>query len=224
MNYGFIKAAAIIPQVLPANTEFNREEIVKAVKEAASRGANFALLPELSLTGYTCGDLFLNPLLINAALKQLLTAAQQTKALDIVIILGLPLLFEGKLINAAAVLHKGEIMGIVPKTFLPNYKEFYEKRYFSSAADIQNKTIIIGGKEIPLGTDLLFKTKDAVFTVEICEDLWAPIPPSSFAAQAGAEIIFNLSASDELTGKYQYLKSLANQQSARCMAGYNASA
>lgn len=220
MNYGFIKAAAIIPQVLPANTEFNREEIVKAVKEAASRGANFALLPELSLTGYTCGDLFLNPLLINAALKQLLTAAQQTKALDIVIILGLPLLFEGKLINAAAVLYKGEVLGISPKTFLPNYKEFYEKRYFSSAADIQNKTIIIGGKEIPLGTDLLFKTKDAVFTVEICEDLWAPIPPSSFAAQAGAEIIFNLSASDELTGKYQYLKSLASQQSARCLAGY----
>lgn len=220
MNYGFIKAAAIIPQVLPANTEFNREEIVKAVKEASSRGANFALLPELSLTGYTCGDLFLNPLLINSALEQLLITAKQTKALDIVIILGLPLLFEGKLINAAAVLHKGEIMGIVPKTFLPNYKEFSEKRYFSSAADIQNKMITIGGKEVPLGADLLFKTKDAAFTVEICEDLWAPIPPSSFAAQAGAEIIFNLSASDELTGKYLYLKDLVKQQSARCLAGY----
>ena len=146
MNYGFIKAAAIIPQVLPANTEFNREEIVKAVKEAASRGANFALLPELSLTGYTCGDLFLNPLLINSALEQLLITAKQTKALDIVTILGLPLLFEGKLLNAAAVLYKGEVLGISPKTFLPNYKEFYEKRYFSSAADIQNKTIIISGK------------------------------------------------------------------------------
>ena len=220
MNYGFIKAAAIIPQVLPANTEFNREEIVKAVKEAATRGADFALLPELALTGYTCGDLFLNPLLSNSALQQLLIAAKQTKALDIVIILGLPFSFEGKLLNAAAVLHKGQIMGIVPKTFLPNYKEFYEKRYFFSAADIKNKTVNIEGKEIPLGADLLFKTKNAVFCAEICEDLWATLPPSSYAATAGAEIIFNLSASDELTGKYRYLKDLIRQQSARCMAGY----
>lgn len=220
MNYGFLKIAAIIPRVSPADTIFNREEIVKTVKEAAARGANFALLPELSLTGYTCGDLFLNPLLLNSALEQLLTAAKQTKALDIVIILGLPLSFENKILNAAAVLHKGEIKGIIPKTFLPNYKEFYEKRYFAPASSVKSETINIGGKDIPLGSDLLFKTKDTVFCAEICEDLWAPIPPSSFAAQAGAEIIFNLSASDELAGKYQYLKDLVKQQSARCRAGY----
>ena len=220
MNYGFIKAAAIIPQVLPANTEFNRAEIVKAVKEASSRGANFALLPELSLTGYTCGDLFLNPLLINSALEQLLITAKQTKALDIVIILGLPLLFEGKLLNAAAVLHKGEIMGIVPKTFLPNYKEFYEMRWFASGLHYDTTVTLCGQTDIPVSPRLVFDTPACRFGIEICEDMWAPIPPSSRLAMEGADIIFNMSADNEGTGKHAYVRSLISQQSARCLAGY----
>lgn len=220
MNYGFLKTAAVIPQVLPADIEFNREALVRSAKAAAEQGAEIILFPELCLTGYTCGDMFLNGLLLKKAQEQLLKTAELTKELDCVIILGLPLVCGTAVINAAAVLYKGEILGVIPKTYLPNYKEFYEKRYFTSAADVKEKYIELAGKQIPLGANLIFKINGAGFAVELCEDLWAPLPPSSFAALAGAEIIFNLSATNELAGKNAYLKTLISQQSARCISGY----
>lgn len=220
MNYGFVKVASAIPQVLPADIEFNRGAIVRAAQSASQNGAEIILFPELCLTGYTCGDMFLNGLLLKKAEEELFKTAELTKELNSVIIIGLPLACSNALINAAAVLFKGEILGIVPKTYLPNYKEFYEKRYFSSATELKNKTIELAGKQIPLGSDLLFKTQGAVFGIELCEDLWAPVPPSSFAALAGAQIIFNLSASNELAGKNAYLKDLIARQSAGCISGY----
>lgn len=220
MNYGFVKTAAVIPQVLPADIEFNRGAIVRAAETASQKGAEIILFPELCLTGYTCGDMFLNELLLKKSEEELLKTAELTKELDSVIIIGLPLACANALINAAAVIFKGEILGVIPKNYLPNYKEFYEKRYFASAAELKTKTIELAGKQIPLGSDLLFKTHGAVFAIELCEDLWAPVPPSSFAVLAGAQIIFNLSASNELAGKNDYLRNLIAQQSARCISGY----
>ena len=167
MNYGFVKTAAVIPQVLPADIEFNRGAIVRAAETASQKGAEIILFPELCLTGYTCGDMFLNELLLKKSEEELLKTAELTKELDSVIIIGLPLACANALINAAAVIFKGEILGVIPKNYLPNYKEFYEKRYFASAAELKTKTIELAGKQIPLGSDLLFKTHGAAFAGRI---------------------------------------------------------
>ncbi len=220
MDKGFIKTAAIVPNVKTADVNFNVGRITALLKKAAAQGVSIAVLPELCITGYTCGDLFLKQTLLKGALNGLAKIIGETKKLNLIFIVGLPLEAEGKLINAAAVIYKGEILGIVPKTYLPNYKEFYEQRWFASARDIKEPQINILGQDVPLGTDLLFKAQEATFGIEICEDLWAAVPPSCDMALNGAEIIFNLSASNELAAKHDYLKSLLAQQSARCICGY----
>ena len=220
MNYGFVKTAAAVPGLKVADCAYNAGEIKMMLTEAARRGVSAAVFPELCLTGYSCGDLFLQPQLIRAAEHALALLLQETRTLDTVGIVGLPVAAGSALLNAAAVFYKGEILGVVPKTYLPNYKEFYEKRWFTSAYDWQGGEVELCGQTVPAGTDLLFTAAGMTFGVEICEDLWAPIPPSCDLALRGADVIFNLSATNELTGKHAYLRSLLAQQSARCLCGY----
>ena len=190
------------------------------MKDADNKGASIIVFPELSITGYTCGDLFQQSLLIDKANASLGILLEQTAGLDIIAIIGIPVATRGTLLNAAAVVQKGKILGVIPKTHLPNYKEFYEKRWFSSAWQTEETEIEILGHNVPMHTNLVFSTPGANFAVEICEDLWATIPPSSQAALNGAEIIFNLSADNELVGKNVYLHSLLSQQSARTISAY----
>lgn len=219
-NYGFIKVAAAIPALKVADCAYNAQEMEKLIRQAAGAGVRVVVFPELSLTGYTCGDLFLQPALIRAAEAALADLLQRTAAEDIVFIAGCPVAAGSALLNAAVVCYQGKICGVVPKTCLPNYKEFYEKRWFVSAEDWQGGEVTLCGQCVRAGADLLFRASGAVFGVEVCEDLWSCIPPSSQAALQGAEIIFNLSASDSLAGKSRYLRSLVAQQSARGLCAY----
>ncbi len=222
MKFGFLKVAAATPRVFVADCFKNSEEIVKAVFEAEKNGAYAVVFPELSVTGYTCGDLFLQSALIDGAKAAFLNIAEETKELDIIICVGLPFEFDGKLFNCCGVLHKGEVLGIVPKTNLPNYSEFYEKRWFAEAP-CENQRVVINNREVPFGTKLLFKDKnntDFIFSVEICEDLWGAVPPSSYHTMAGADVVFNLSAGNEITGKDVYRRELVKGQSARLLCGY----
>lgn len=219
-NYGFIKVAAAIPALKVAACAYNAQEMEKLIRQAAGAGVRVVVFPELSLTGYTCGDLFLQPALIRAAEAALADLLQRTAAEDIVFIAGCPVAAGSALLNAAVVCYQGKICGVVPKTCLPNYKEFYEKRWFVSAEDWQGGEVTLCGQCVRAGADLLFRASGAVFGVEVCEDLWSCIPPSSQAALQGAEIIFNLSASDSLAGKSRYLRSLVAQQSARGLCAY----
>lgn len=220
MNYGFVKVAAAVPRVKVADCKFNVGQIEKEIIIADGKGVQVIAFPELCITGYTCADLFAQQLLLEEAEMGLIQILNNTRQLDIISILGMPVALGGALLNAAVVIQKGRILGVVPKTYLPNYKEFYEKRWFTSACDVCEKNIRLCGQVIPVGKDLLFETADTVFGIEICEDLWAPIPPSSILALQGAEVIFNLSADNEGIGKHDYLRSLISQQSARCIAGY----
>ena len=178
------------------------------------------VFPELCLTGYTCGDLFAHHLLLESAEMGLIQILNNTRQLDIISILGMPVPLNGMLLNTAVVIQKGKVLGVVPKTYLPNYKEFYEKRWFTSATEAGETTVRLCGQNVPLSSRLLFDTAGATFGIELCEDLWAPVPPSSMLALQGADIIFNLSADNEGVGKHAYLRSLIAQQSARCIAGY----
>ena len=220
MNYGFVKVAAAVPSVKVGDCRYNANQIEKEIIIADGKGVQVIVFPELSITGYTCADLFAQQLLLEEAEMGLMQVLNSTRQLDIISIVGLPVPLNGSLLNAAAVIQKGKILGVVPKTYLPNYKEFYEKRWFTSEGDIGEKSVRLCGQVVPLGGNLLFETSDTVFGIELCEDLWAPVPPSSFLALQGAEIIFNLSADDEGIGKHDYLRSLIGQQSARCIAGY----
>lgn len=220
MNYGFVKVAAAVPRVKVADCKFNVGQIEKEIIIADGKGVQVIAFPELCITGYTCADLFAQQLLLEEAEMGLIQILNNTRQLDIISILGMPVALGGALLNAAVVIQKGRILGVVPKTYLPNYKEFYEKRWFTSACDVFDKSVRLCGQVIPVGKNLLFETADTVFGIEICEDLWAPIPPSSLLALQGAEVIFNLSADDEGIGKHNYLRSLISQQSARCIAGY----
>ena len=220
MKHGFVRVAAAIPSVRVADCTYNTERIVSMMKDADDKGASIIVFPELSITGYTCGDLFQQSLLIDKANASLGILLEQTAGLDITAIIGIPVATRGTLLNAAAVVQKGKILGVIPKTHLPNYKEFYEKRWFSSAWQTEETEIEILGHNVPMHTNLVFSTSGANFAVEICEDLWATIPPSSQAALNGAEIIFNLSADNELVGKNVYLHSLLSQQSARTISAY----
>lgn len=220
MSYGFVKVAAAVPHVQVADCFYNIEEIEKLMRQASEEGVQMITFPELSITAYTCLDLFTQQTLLNNAEKALLKLVSNTADLAIFTIVGIPLRTENRLINAAVVFQKGEILGVVPKTYLPNYKEFQEQRWFTSSTELQKSRISIAGKEYPLGSYLLFKSEQIVAGIEICEDLWVPVPSSSLLAMQGANIIFNLSASNELIGKHNYLRSLICQQSARCMAGY----
>ncbi len=220
MNYGYVRVAAAVPRVKVADCKFNAREIEKEIIIAEGKGVQIIAFPELCITGYTCGDLFAQQLLLEEAEMELMQIINNTRQLDIIAILGLPVALNGMLLNTAVVIQKGKVLGVVPKTYLPNYKEFYEKRWFTSAACVTETSVRLCGQVVPMRADLLFEMANTTFGIEICEDLWAPIPPSSSLAMQGAEIMFNLSADNECIGKHNYLCSLISQQSARCIAGY----
>ena len=220
LSFGFCKVAAAIPSVRVADCAYNVDEMLKWADKAEREGVQIMTFPELGLTAYTCQDLFLQERLLRDAEEWLKVLLQATCSFDVVMIVGLPIALNGQTLNAAAVLHQGEIKGVVPKTFLPNYKEFYERRWFTSARSLKQREVTLCGKTVPLGTDLLFEAGSVTFGIEICEDLWSVTPPSERLALQGADIIFNLSADTESLGKYQYLTQLVAQQSARCLAGY----
>ncbi|WP_373721378.1 NAD(+) synthase [Bacteroides heparinolyticus] len=220
MNYGYVKVAAAVPRVKVADCRFNAEQIEKEIIIADGKGVQIIAFPELCITGYTCGDLFAQQLLLEEAEIGLIRILNDTRQMDIISILGMPVACNGLLLNVAVVIQKGKVLGVIPKTYLPNYKEFYEKRWFTSACEVRESSIRLCGQVVPMGRNLLFETADVTFGVEICEDLWAPIPPSSVLALQGAELLFNLSADTEAIGKHAYLRSLIGQQSARCISGY----
>jgi NAD+ synthase (glutamine-hydrolysing) len=219
-NYGFVRVAAATPKLKVADCDYNTDEILRMIDEAEKSKVSFIVFPELSITAYTCADLFHHRLLIEGAKAALGKINEHLSGKSITAIIGLPLMVKNRIYNVAAVLSRGKIHGFVPKIYLPNYNEFYEKRWFSSAAELEDKTVLFGDSEIPIGADLMFQTSSMRFGIEICEDLWTPIPPSGFLALNGAEVIFNLSASNETVGKQIYRKNLISQQSARCIAGY----
>lgn len=220
MNYGFIKVASAIPSVKIADCRYNIEKIKSLMIEANDKGVSIIVFPELCITAYTCADLFGQQLLLDEAEQSLMQLMDETKDLNIISIVGLPLPLNGVLINAAVAIQQGEILGVVPKTYLPNYKEFYEQRWFTSGSQIIENNISLCNTTVPVSNRLLFETPQATFGIEICEDVWATIPPSSELSLLGADIIFNLSATDEVIGKHSYLCSLLSQQSARCISGY----
>lgn len=220
-NLGYVRVAAAVPAVRVADCGFNSSIIIDMFAEAAKKGVEIIVFPELCVTGYTCGDLFEQSLLLESADRSIGYILENTADSDTVGIIGAPLRHKGSIVNAAIVFCHGRIAGVVPKTYLPNYKEFYEKRWFISAQQLRpDETIEVAGQTVPMRTDIIFDIARARFAVEICEDLWAPIPPSSRHTINGAEIVFNLSADNECVGKHEYLLELIRQQSARCLAGY----
>lgn len=221
MHDGFMKVAAATPKIRVADTAFNAREMIKMIREADRQGAKLIVLPELSITGYTCGDLFFQESLILQALDGIKQITVETAVTDILIVAGLPLAIGSKLYNAAAFIKSGNILGFATKSFLPDYNEFYETRYFSVLEE--NTFINIDGKQIPAGPKLLFcaENMDALkISAEICEDLWAPIPPSTNHALNGASVIVNLSASDEAAGKNNHRRLLLRSQSGRSICAY----
>ena len=221
-NYGYIKVAAAIPSVKVGDCNYNVSEIEKMIISAEGTGVEIIVFPELSITGYTCQDLFRQEQLIDAAEMSIMKLLDFSRQLDIISIVGAPVIVGGLLLNCAIVIQCGEVLGIIPKTFLPNYSEFYEKRWFASSQDLHPTDILYAGSKIHVTSQpTIFHTyTGATFGIELCEDVWAPEPPSTQLTLAGADIIFNLSASDELIGKHVYLHSLLAQQSARTMCGY----
>lgn len=220
MKYGFVKVASAIPAVKVGNCAYNAENIIKQAASAEKQQAEVVCFPELSITSYTCQDLFESSLLLGKAQKSLQSIIEATEQYNIILIVGLPIVIDGYLTNSAAVIHKGNILGVVPKTYLPNYKEFYEKRWFASANELRSTQITLCGQSVKVSADMLFQTPTFTFGIEICEDMWAPIPRSSHLALAGADIIFNLSADNEGVGKYDYVKSLVSGLSANSISGY----
>ena len=219
-NYGFVKVAAAVPQVAVADCARNAERIVALAQQAARRGVELVAFPELAVTGYTCADLFLQPALLDAADEALGEIMRQTRKLPLALIVCLPLRHEDRLYNCAAVVAQGRLLGVVPKSYIPNYAEFYEARWFASGAGIEEERITAAGQEADFGTELTFAVNGAEFGIEICEDLWVASPPSSRLALNGAKLIFNLSASPEGVGKHAYLRELVAQQSARTHTAY----
>lgn len=219
-HFGFVKVAAGIPLVRVGDPAHNAAQLEALIREAAAQGAQVVVFPELSVTGYTCGDLFLKPFLAQAAERVLGALLRRTESLDVVFLVGLPVVAGNVLLNAAAVCFRGEILGVIPKTYLPNYKEFYEQRWFASSLEWGGGEVELCGQPVPAGTDLLFEAAGMKFGVELCEDLWAVVPPSSRAVLQGADVIFNLSASNALAGKHAYVRELVAQQSARGLCGY----
>lgn len=225
-EFGYIRVAAAYPNVALANPAINAERTAKLIHHLAGMGAKLIVFPELGMTGYTCGDLFNQSILLDTAKTQLNLIEKATEQTHTTAVVGLPLRYRGRLYNCAAVVQEGRILGIVPKCYLPNYNEFYEKRWFSSGIDLyvptgeKYNTIEIGSSQVPFGINLLFKIDDIKFGVEICEDMWVPNPPSTTLSVAGADIIANLSATNEVIDKHAYLISLIKERSSRCKCGY----
>ena len=223
-NHGFVRVATGVPDVRVADSQFNVAATIALMQQAVEQKACLTLFPELGLTAYSCDDLFHQQALLDGAKNALQQVLMASKALDLITVVGLPLQVDHLLYNCAAVVYRGRILGVVPKTFLPNYREFYELRQFAPAAAAHRNSITLCGQDgIPFGEKLLFRAQNKPqlsFFVEICEDLWTPIPPSSQAALAGATLLLNLSASNITIGKPEYRRNLAANQSARCLAAY----
>ena len=217
---GIMRVAAAVPKLRLCNVAENAAAMAEQLHEAADRKASLVAFPELSLTGYTCGDLFFQKSLLQATeagLQQMLEACPE----GVTAVIGAPVQADGVLYNCAVVLTKGKLLGVVPKLFLPNYNEFYEKRWFASGFQLQAEHVMLCGQQAPMGRELLFESADGVrFGVELCEDLWTALPPSTFLSLHGAELIVNLSASNELIAKREYRQELVRQQSARCLCAY----
>ena len=220
MKHGFIKVAAAVPFVRVADCQYNIEHIEAQVRQADAQGVEIMTFPELCITGYTCGDLFLKPFLIRQAQESLLELAHRTADTEVLFIVGMPILIESQLFNAAVALQGGRILGAIPKTYLPNYREFQEARWFSPAKDLQLATIQIGEQQVPIGYNVLFRSGVVAIGIEICEDMWTPYTPGTRLTLYGAQIIFNLSASNELVGKNTYLRSLISGLSSQNLCGY----
>ncbi len=221
-SWGYYRVAAVVPRLVVADVEYNRQQMLTAMQVAVDeKKAQIVLFPELCLSAYSCGDLFFQSRLQQASLQSLQEWAKETVSYDVISVVGLPLVINDALFNVAAVVKSGRILGLVPKSVLPNSREFYEKRQFRPAKDLKVKEVLIGGELIPIGTDLLFSDGEELrFGVEICEDLWSVIPPSSILAAQGARLILNPSASNELVGKAAYRREMILQQSARCLSAY----
>lgn len=217
---GIMRVAAAVPKLRLCNVAENAAAMAEQLHVAADRKASLVAFPELSLTGYTCGDLFFQKSLLQATeagLQQMLEACPE----GVTAVVGAPVQVDGVLYNCAVVLTKGKLLGVVPKLFLPNYNEFYEKRWFASGFQLQAEHVMLCGQQAPMGRELLFESADGVrFGVELCEDLWTALPPSTFLSLHGAELIVNLSASNELIAKREYRQELVRQQSARCLCAY----
>ncbi len=220
MNYGYVRVAAAIPDVKVADCKYNIGRIIYLVNEAVKQDVQIIAFPELSITSYTCGDLFHQQLLIESAEEQLDELLDITRHTDILMVVGMPVKTDNQLFNCGLVLQSGKILAAIPKTHIPNQSEFYEKRWFASSMNAVSHTITLCNQKVPFGTDILIKNKNLCLGIEICEDLWVPIPPSSFHCLHGANLIVNLSASNEVIGKSAYRKDLVKQQSARTMSGY----
>ena len=223
MRHGFIGVGAYTPYVKVGDTKYNTEEIIKRIKVAERLGAKVIVLPELCITGYTCGDLFYQELLLRKAKEALLEIAAKSEGKDYIAFVGLPIAYNGKLYNVAAAISGGSVLGLVPKTHIPNYNEFYEMRHFTKGMEQPVPVEIDENHVVPMGTHLIFSCRQMPalkIGVEICEDLWAPNPPSVGLAMAGANLIVNLSASDETVGKADYRRDLVKSQSARLVCGY----
>ena len=229
-HFGYVRVAAAVPHMRVADCQYNATEIKKQITEAMQEGVEVVCFPELSVTGYTCADLFFTQQLQKNALAALEDICAYTRNLPIIVLVGAPLKVDNNLYNCAFVMTDGEVVGVVPKINLPNTGEFYEKRWFSSGRDVLEHnvnsirpripTIELWGSDVPFGIDLLFATKDYSFGIEICEDLWSPLPASTQLAIQGAEIIFNLSSSNCVTGKHEFRQRMITQQSARVHCGY----
>ncbi len=215
-----IKVAAVAPNLRVGDVEYNSEQIVSAIRDL--RDCGVIVFPELSVTGYTCADLFLSDLLLQKSEEALVNIAKETAESGNTVVVGVPLRHRNNLYNCAVIISDGSVKALIPKTYIPNYSEFYEERWFTSGKDIKGATIILNGEEIPFGKDILAEDPEtgAVLGAEICEDLWIPDKPSTHAALAGANIIANLSASDELIGKQEYRRHLVSQQSGACYCAY----
>lgn len=222
MEHGFVKVAAVTPKIRVADPIYNRQQICECMEIAVEKGAKIVVFPELCITGYSCGDLFLQELLLNEAKEQLKIIAGESAGNDALIFVGLPLEKDHKLYNVAAVLHDGEILAFIPKKYIPAYAEFYETRYFAAGNQIP-ETYRLDDKEIPFGTNILLQAdcmEELVVACEICEDIWAPDSPGIFHTMAGASVLVNLSASDETVGKDAYREMLVKSASAKLFAGY----
>jgi NAD+ synthase (glutamine-hydrolysing) len=223
IDFGYVRVAAISPQIRIADPDFNLKEIQKSLEICKKEKISICVFPELSVTGYTCGDLFYQEILLQKTISSILQLAKFSLETKVSFIAGFPLQIHGKIYNCAGFFHNGSILGIIPKTFLPSTNEFYEQRWFTPSTFLQDQTVSIGSEEIPIGTNLLFSCREYPFLrlgIEICEDLWAVHPPSSDLSLAGATLILNPSASPETLGKYKYRKDLVSQQSARTLCAY----
>ncbi len=216
----FLKIAAVSPTIKVADCQYNTNSIINSLSKADQQGVQIAVLPELCVCGYTCADLLSQPFFVNKCAEALGIIVEKTKSFNLLSAIGLPVAVDGRLYNCAAIIGKGTIYGLVPKTYLPNYNEFYEQRWFTAGPNLQRSEIELCGQTVPIGTHLLFETGNVVIGAEICEDMWVPIPPSSFMALAGANVLINLSASNEMVGKNEYRRQLIMQQSARNIAAY----